>query len=83
MWTSNLSAAEIIEQKKLVQVSDHNAIEKIIDDVLNANPNQVSEFKSGKNKVIGFLIGAIMKVSRGQANPDIVNELLKKKLDNL
>lgn len=83
MWTSNLSAAEIIEQKKLVQVSDHNALEKIIEDVLNANPNQVSEFKSGKTKVIGFFIGAIMKASRGQANPDIVNELLKKKLDNL
>ena len=53
----------------------------MIDGVLSENANQVAEFRAGKTKVLGFLVGAIMKVSKGKANPDIVNEILKKKLE--
>ena len=56
------------------------ALEKIIDDVLAANPKQVEQYKGGKITVIGFLVGQVMKSSRGQANPATVNELLKSKL---
>ncbi len=73
-------AAEIIEAKNLKQVSDEGTIEKIIDEVLEKNPNQVTQFKEGKQQVLGFLVGQVMKASGGKANPGKVNELLKKKL---
>lgn len=71
----------IIQKKGLGQVSDTGAIEKMIDQVLADNPNQVAEYRAGKTKVFGFFVGAAMKASKGQANPDLVNELLKKKLE--
>src|SRR5713226_8545899 len=73
-------AAEIIEAKGLKQVSDEGTIEKLIDEVLEKNPNQVAQFKEGKQQVLGFLVGQVMKASGGKANPGKVNELLKKKL---
>ena len=73
-------ATEIIEAKGLKQVSDEGIIEKIIDEVLEQNPNQVAQFKEGKQQVLGFLVGQVMKASGGKANPGKVNELLKKKL---
>jgi aspartyl-tRNA(Asn)/glutamyl-tRNA(Gln) amidotransferase subunit B len=65
----------------LKQISDSGALEKIVEEVLTANPKQVEQYKSGKTAVIGFLVGQVMKASRGQANPAAVNELLKKSLE--
>ncbi len=73
-------AAKIVEAKGFKQVSDTGAIDKIIDEVLAQNQQSVDDFKAGKERAFGFLIGQIMKVSKGQANPAVVNELLKKKL---
>jgi aspartyl-tRNA(Asn)/glutamyl-tRNA(Gln) amidotransferase subunit B len=74
------SAKKIIDEKGLVQVSDTSEIEGIIDKVIKTNPQSVNDYKNGKQKAMGFLIGQIMKESRGNANPQIVNELLLKKL---
>jgi aspartyl-tRNA(Asn)/glutamyl-tRNA(Gln) amidotransferase subunit B len=80
MYASGDSARDIMEREGLKQISDSGALEKIIDDVLAANPKQVEQYKGGKATVIGFLVGQVMKSSRGQANPATVNELLKNKL---
>jgi aspartyl-tRNA(Asn)/glutamyl-tRNA(Gln) amidotransferase subunit B len=69
-----------MEREGLKQISDTGALEKIVDDVLTANPKQVEQFKSGKTTVLGFLVGQVMKATRGQANPAAVNEVLKQKL---
>ena len=70
-----------MDREGLRQISDTGALEKIVDDVLAANPKQVEQYKAGKIAVIGFLVGQAMKASRGQAAPGTVNDLLKKKLD--
>jgi aspartyl-tRNA(Asn)/glutamyl-tRNA(Gln) amidotransferase subunit B len=70
----------IVEREGLKQINDTGALEKIVDEVLAANPKQVEQFKGGKTTVIGFLVGQVMKASRGQANPAAVNELLKSRL---
>jgi aspartyl-tRNA(Asn)/glutamyl-tRNA(Gln) amidotransferase subunit B len=80
MINTRRPAAEIIEAEGLRQVSDEETIEKLIDEVLEKNPNQVTQFKEGKQQVLGFLVGQVMKASGGKANPGKVNELLKKKL---
>ena len=82
MWTTGADAESIVALKELSQVSNKDELEKIIDSVLQSSLSQVAEYRAGKTKVIGFLVGAIMKASKGQANPDIVNEILKKKLDS-
>jgi aspartyl-tRNA(Asn)/glutamyl-tRNA(Gln) amidotransferase subunit B len=68
------------EEGRPQQSSDTSALEKIIDDVLNANPKQLEQYRAGKTTMIGFFVGQVMKVSKGQANPQVVNELLAKKL---
>jgi aspartyl-tRNA(Asn)/glutamyl-tRNA(Gln) amidotransferase subunit B len=80
MWDSGDTAGAIMDREGLRQISDTSAIEKIIDDVIAANPKQVEQFKSGKTAVAGFLVGQVMKASRGQANPQMVQDLLKAKL---
>jgi aspartyl-tRNA(Asn)/glutamyl-tRNA(Gln) amidotransferase subunit B len=70
----------IYEQEKPQQLSDPAAIEKIIDDIVAANPKQVEQYRAGKKTVMGFFVGQVMKASKGQANPAVVNELLTKKL---
>jgi len=80
IWQTGDEADAIIEAKGLKQVSDTGAIEGIIDQVLAANPAQVEQFRGGKEKVLGFLVGQVMKASQGKANPGMVNELLRKKL---
>jgi aspartyl-tRNA(Asn)/glutamyl-tRNA(Gln) amidotransferase subunit B len=80
MYSGGEGARAIMEREGLKQISDTGALEKIIDDVLAANPKQVEQYKGGKITVIGFLVGQVMKSSRGQANPATVNELLKSKL---
>jgi aspartyl-tRNA(Asn)/glutamyl-tRNA(Gln) amidotransferase subunit B len=82
MWGGEGSADEIIESKGLKQVTDSGAIEKIIDDIITANPQQVEQFRSGKDKVFGFFVGQVMKQTQGKANPKQVNELLRKKLSS-
>ena len=80
LWNSALTADQIIEQKGLQQVTDTGTIEKIIDEVIAANPQQLADYRSGKDKLFGFFVGQVMKVSGGKANPQQLNELLKKKL---
>jgi aspartyl-tRNA(Asn)/glutamyl-tRNA(Gln) amidotransferase subunit B len=70
----------IIDAKGLKQMNDTGALEKIIDDVLAANPKNVDQFRSGNDKALNALVGQIMKGSQGKANPQQVNELLRKKL---
>jgi len=72
---------KIIDEKGLRQVSDSSEIEGIIDVVLKNNPQSIADYKSGKEKAIGFLVGQIMKESKGKANPQVVNELLLKKIN--
>jgi aspartyl-tRNA(Asn)/glutamyl-tRNA(Gln) amidotransferase subunit B len=72
--------AAIIKRLGLVQVSDEASLNSIIDGILAANPKQVAEYRSGKTKVLGFLVGQVMKETKGQANPQVLNELLKKRL---
>ena len=71
---------EIIQRMGLVQVSDEASLGASIDGILAANPKQVAEYRSGKTRVLGFFVGQVMKETRGQANPQVVNELLQKKL---
>ena len=81
MWTSPDSPEKIVQDKGLVQITDTKAIEAIVDQVIAANPKAVEEYKGGKKKAIGALVGQVMKASKGKANPQAVNELLTKKLD--
>ena len=81
MWSTQKDPASIIKEKGLVQISDNSAIEKMIDEIIAANLSQVEQYRSGKEKLFGFFVGQIMKISKGQANPEVVNELLKQKLD--
>lgn len=70
----------VYEREKPQQITDSSAIEKIIDEVLAANPKQLEQYRAGKTTVLGFFVGQVMKASRGQASPAVVNELLVKKL---
>ena len=81
MWDSHQSVDEIIEQKGLKQITDTAEIEAIIDLIVEKNAQQVKQYQDGNQKVFGFLVGQVMKETRGKANPKQVNELLKKKLD--
>ncbi len=80
MYKTGKEPAGIVEEKGLVQVSDSGAIEQIIDEVLVANPDNVEQYRGGKEKLFGFFVGQVMKASRGKANPALVNELLLNKL---
>ena len=76
----NQDFAAIYDKEKPQQITDTSAIEKMIDEVIAANPKQVEQYRAGKKTVAGFFVGKVMKASRGQANPQLVNELLAKKL---
>ena len=86
IWQGEGSADEIIEQRGLKQVSDTGALEGMIDEVIASNPEQVAQYRAAddtkRKKLSGFFVGQIMKASKGQANPQMVNELLLKKLLN-
>jgi aspartyl-tRNA(Asn)/glutamyl-tRNA(Gln) amidotransferase subunit B len=71
---------EIYEKEKPQQITDTSAIEKMIDEVIAANPKQLEQYRAGKTTMMGFFVGQVMKASKGQANPQLVNELLGKKL---
>jgi len=81
MWSKGGDADVIIEAKGLKQDSDMGAIEKLVDEIIAANPAQVAEYRRGKDKVFGFFVGLAMKASKGKANPAQLNEVLKRKLD--
>ncbi len=80
MWLEDRDADAIIEAKGLRQITDAGAIEKMIDEVLAANPRQLADYRSGKDKLFGFFVGQVMKATGGKANPAQLNELLKSKL---
>lgn len=80
MYKTGKDADAIVKEKGLVQVSDEGAIEKAVDEIIAKNPKEVERFKAGDEKLIGFFVGQIMKMTKGKANPQMVNEILKKKL---
>jgi aspartyl-tRNA(Asn)/glutamyl-tRNA(Gln) amidotransferase subunit B len=81
MFESGKTAAEIVEAEGLQQISDTSALQKVVDEVLAKNASQVATYKGGKTSVLGFFVGQVMKATRGQANPQAVNDLLKKALE--
>lgn len=83
MWTEGGKPDAIIKEKGLVQISDTSVLEKVIEDVVAANPQSVEDFKAGKKKAVGFLMGQVMKATKGQANPQVANGMLMKKLKTL
>jgi aspartyl-tRNA(Asn)/glutamyl-tRNA(Gln) amidotransferase subunit B len=81
MCETGKSPSDIISEKGLSQISDEGELEKLVNDVLSANPENVEKYKNGKDKLFGFFVGEAMKLSKGKANPKILNELLKSKLN--
>jgi len=80
MAASGKAALAIVQEKGLAQISDTGAIEKVVQEVLAANPKEIEAYRNGKIKLMGFFVGEVMKATRGQANPKAVNELLRKML---
>ncbi|EEG76367.1 Asp-tRNA(Asn)/Glu-tRNA(Gln) amidotransferase subunit GatB [Dethiobacter alkaliphilus] len=80
MFASGKMPADIVKEKGLVQITDEGAIAAIVDQVIADNPKPVDDYKSGNEKAIGFLVGQVMKLSKGKANPGLANKLLKEKL---
>jgi aspartyl-tRNA(Asn)/glutamyl-tRNA(Gln) amidotransferase subunit B len=80
MWSEGATADAIIESKGLKQITDTSAIEKAIEEVMAKNPQQLADYRSGKDKLFGFFVGQVMKATQGKANPAQLNELLKRKL---
>lgn len=80
MYQSGKPPAEIVKEKGMTQITDESALQKMVDDVIAANPGQVADYQGGKDKLMGFFVGQVMQASKGQANPTLVNKLLKEKL---
>jgi aspartyl-tRNA(Asn)/glutamyl-tRNA(Gln) amidotransferase subunit B len=80
MWSDGSSADEVIEARGLRQITDTAAIEQAIDDVIARNPQQLADYRAGKDKLFGFFVGQVMKATQGKANPTQLNELLRRKL---
>ena len=80
MIEDSSSVDDIIEEAGLKQVTDSGEIEKLVDEVINNNPDQVQQFREGKQQVLSYLVGQAMKLSRGKANPNQVNQFLRNKL---
>lgn len=81
MMNNGTQASKIVEAKGLSQITDVNAIRKMVEEVVNNNPNQVEQYKSGKTNLFGFFVGQVMKATKGKANPKTVNDILKELLD--
>ena len=81
MARSGKPPRQIVEDKGLVQISDTDAIDDVVANVISSNPKEVEAYKNGKSKLLGFFVGQVMKETRGKANPKMVNEILKKKLN--
>ena len=80
MAQTGKTAKEIVEEKGLVQITDEDAIENVVSNIISANPQEVDAYKKGKIKLLGFFVGQVMRETKGQANPKLVNEILKRKL---
>ena len=80
MWQGDGSAQEIVDLRGLTQISDSDALEKTVEAVLNQCPSQVAQYQAGETKVLGFLVGQVMKITEGKANPQKVNDILKRHL---
>ena len=80
MWLGEGSADAVIEAKGLKQITDSSAIDEIVDAVIAANPGQAAEYRAGKDKLLGFFVGQVMKETKGKANPGQVNEAIKRRL---
>jgi aspartyl-tRNA(Asn)/glutamyl-tRNA(Gln) amidotransferase subunit B len=80
IYTGGKDPAVIVKEKGLVQIRDQDALEKIIAEVLAQNPKSVADYQGGKEKAFGFLVGQVMKATQGKANPELVNKILKEKL---
>ncbi|MCL2766563.1 MAG: Asp-tRNA(Asn)/Glu-tRNA(Gln) amidotransferase subunit GatB [Peptococcaceae bacterium] len=80
MFSSGKNPEDIVKEKGLVQISDEGAIAAIVDDVVANNPKSVEDYRAGKDRALGFLVGQVMKASKGKANPEMVNKLLKDRL---
>ena len=80
MFASGRGAAEIVESEGLARIDDTDAIAAAVQGVLDANPRAVAEFRAGKQQTFGFLVGQVMKATRGKANPSVVNDLLRRRL---
>ena len=81
MWSSGKEVDEIIQSEGLKQVTDDKEIESMIDEVIQGNPEQLEQYRSGKDRLFGFFVGQVMKASQGKANPKQVNDILKSKLE--
>ncbi|MEE9238838.1 MAG: Asp-tRNA(Asn)/Glu-tRNA(Gln) amidotransferase GatCAB subunit B, partial [Thermodesulfobacteriota bacterium] len=82
MFTSGKSANQIVEEKGMKQISDQSEIENIVSRILADHPDEISRYKAGDQKLMGFFVGQVMKETKGKANPKIVNEILRKGLSN-
>ena len=80
MFASGKDPGDIVKEKGLVQISDKSAIMAVVEDVLAKNPKSAADFRAGKERALGFLVGQVMKTTRGKANPELVDKLLKEKL---
>jgi aspartyl-tRNA(Asn)/glutamyl-tRNA(Gln) amidotransferase subunit B len=81
MFATGKAPEEIVKEKGLTQITDTSAIEKIVNEVIAANPKQVENYRGGKTALMGFFVGQVIKASGGKANPQVVNDILKEKLD--
>jgi aspartyl-tRNA(Asn)/glutamyl-tRNA(Gln) amidotransferase subunit B len=82
MYKTGKDAEVVVKEKGLVQISDSGAIEKAVEEIMAKSPNEVERFRGGEEKLMGFFVGQVMKLTKGKANPQIVNELLKEKLSS-
>ena len=82
MYATGKAASAIVLERGLVQVSDASAIDPIIDEVIAASPQQLAQYRAGKETLFGFFVGQVMKASKGKANPKVVNERLREKLSS-
>ena len=80
MYATGKPPETIVEEKGIKQVTDEAEIGKVIESILTAHPNQVEEYRAGKDKLLGFFVGQVMKQTQGKANPKLVNEILREKL---
>lgn len=80
MWKTSKNPKDIVKASGMSQITDSSAIEKIVDDVLAQSAQAVADYRGGKTKLFGFFVGQVMKASKGQANPEMVNQILQAKL---
>jgi aspartyl-tRNA(Asn)/glutamyl-tRNA(Gln) amidotransferase subunit B len=81
MFSTSKAPSLIIKEQGLTQISDEKQLQSVINQILAANPKQVADYKAGKTKLLGFFVGQVMKETKGQANPTLLNDLVKKVLD--